>query len=154
MIFSSTTILSALQPLDYAIIGAYVLATLAVGMWFGRGKQNAEEYLLGGRSILWWVAGISYLMTLLSTVSMVGVPGEAYDHGITLSIQNLILPFVAISAFHLFGGAFTSRRKCHAFRLPRKSFRLDPGAGLLCRVLLARTHDLPGARRLRDRQNL
>ncbi len=93
---------ASLSALDYAIVASYVVAMIGVGVWFSRGRQDAEGYLLGGRSIVWWVAGISYLMTLLSTLSMVSVPGEAYNHGVTQSLQNLILPFIAIGGFSLF----------------------------------------------------
>ena len=78
----------ALSRLDYIIVGLYMLAMMGVGVRFSRGDANTEDYLLGGRAIPWWLAGVSYLMTLLSTISMVAIPGEAYAHGVTLALQH------------------------------------------------------------------
>src|SRR5690606_27984562 len=80
------------------VIAGYTLAMVGMGCWLKRRDSDMEDYLLGGRSIPWWLAGVSYLMTLVSTLSMVALPGEAYANGITLAIQNLILPPIALAA--------------------------------------------------------
>jgi SSS family transporter len=91
-----------LGNLDLALVVAYMSAMMLVGLRFSRSSKNTEDYLLGGRSIPWWLAAVSYLMTLLSTISMVAVPGEAYDHGVTLAVQQFIAPLLAVGAFHIF----------------------------------------------------
>jgi len=102
-----------LLPIDYATMVLYLLVVVALGVWFSRGKQNTENYLLGGRSMRWWVVGISYMVSLLSTASIVSVPGYVYAHGVTMSLQTVLMPFVAIGSFYIFirfyflGGAFT-----------------------------------------------
>jgi Na+/proline symporter len=58
--------------------------------------------LLGGRAVPWLLIGVSYLMSLLSTVTLVSVPGEAYDHGLALAIGSVITPVFAVLSFSLF----------------------------------------------------
>ena len=49
-----------LQPLDIAIVFAYLLLMLVIG-WLLRKKarQNKESYLLGGKSLPWYLLGLS-----------------------------------------------------------------------------------------------
>ncbi len=48
--------MSHLHALDWAIIAAYVLITLALGLAFRkRASQSSEEYFLSGRSLPWWI---------------------------------------------------------------------------------------------------
>ena len=91
-----------LLPIDYATMALYLLAVLVLGVWFSRGKQNTENYLLGGRSMWWWVVGISYMVSLISTSSIVSVPGYAYAHGVTLALRSVLAPLAAIGSFYIF----------------------------------------------------
>jgi SSS family solute:Na+ symporter len=62
-------------------------AMVAMGFWFSRQDKTSEEYLLGGRKMPWWAVGISYKISIISTISMVMIPGEIYNH---LPITSLI----------------------------------------------------------------
>jgi SSS family transporter len=97
-----TTVMADMGATDYAVIVLYMLAVVGVGLWFSRGGSDTESYLLGGRDMPWWLIGISYVVSLLSTLTMVGVPGEAYTNGVTLAIGSLILPVFAVITFHIF----------------------------------------------------
>jgi SSS family solute:Na+ symporter len=87
---------------DYSVMVLYLLAVMGIGVWFSRGKSDTVSYLLGGRGMPWWLIGISYVVSLLSTLTIVGVPGEAYTNGVTLAIGNLMSPVFAILTFYLF----------------------------------------------------
>jgi solute:Na+ symporter, SSS family len=50
----------------------------------------------------WWLIGIAYVMTLLSTNSLVAVPGEAFNHGLSLALRYFLAPIVGIAIFYLF----------------------------------------------------
>jgi len=92
-----------LAILDYVILSAYVLFLILVGYYFSRQKkQTTAEYLLGSRRIPWWAAGISTYVALMSTLSLVAVPGEAFNHGISLLATSFISPFCAIAACFIF----------------------------------------------------
>ncbi len=67
-----------LHPLDWLVIVVYCLVVLGLGMRAGREEKNEEDYFLGGRSIPWWAAGISFLATTASALTFVAVPGTAF----------------------------------------------------------------------------
>ena len=70
---------------EYVIIGAYILAILGIGAWMSRkGSENMEEYYLGGKSMPWWMLGISFMtsnldltgtMVIGSFFALVGMKG-------------------------------------------------------------------------------
>jgi len=53
-----------MSTLDYGIIVAYMLFALGVGLFFSKkASQGTESYFLGGRSLPWWMIGISMVAT-------------------------------------------------------------------------------------------
>jgi len=70
---------------EYAIIITYLVAILGIGAWFSKkGSENVDEYFLGGKSMPWWVLGISFMtsnldltgtMVIASFFAMVGLKG-------------------------------------------------------------------------------
>jgi SSS family transporter len=95
--------IGAISGLDYTVMAVYLLIVVAIGYWFSRSKGGGtENYLLGGRRMPWWLIGISYYVSLLSALSLVGVPGEAYQHGVSMLWTSMVSPFASIGAFLLF----------------------------------------------------
>ena len=72
--------------LDYSIIILYFVLVLGIGFLFARGENSSEEYLLGGRRMPTLAIGLSCMVSLLSSVSIVMVPGEIFNNGLTLFI--------------------------------------------------------------------
>ncbi len=87
---------------DYVAMVVYMLAVVALGAYFSKNEDSSEEYLLGGRRMPWYAVGISCLMSLLSTYSLVMVPGEIYNHGLSLWMIQLTAPLFTVLAFMLF----------------------------------------------------
>ena len=59
-----------LTTLDWAIIAIVLLIVLGIGWWSGRqGKDNADDYFLGGRSMPWWLLGTSMVATTFRSVN-------------------------------------------------------------------------------------
>ncbi|MDA0728109.1 MAG: Na+:solute symporter [Bacteroidetes bacterium] len=57
-----------LTTLDWALIGAYFVLALGVGLWASRqAKSDAAGYFLAGRNMPWWLLGISMVATTFST---------------------------------------------------------------------------------------
>ena len=51
---------SYLNTIDYTIIVAYVLALISFGLYLKKkATSSLEDYLVGGRSIPWWMLGVS-----------------------------------------------------------------------------------------------
>jgi len=83
-----------LQTLDFAVILAYMAGLFALGIYFSRQQTSKEAYFLGDRKVPWFLAGVSVLATLLSTLSYLAVPGEMIRYGI--GIFASLLSFIII----------------------------------------------------------
>jgi SSS family transporter len=68
---------------DLVLLLAYLAATVAFGMWIGRGQKSASDYLLGNRNLPWWALLISIVATETSTATFLSVPGIAYGGNLT-----------------------------------------------------------------------
>ncbi len=57
-----------LSTLDWAIVGAYFIITLAVGIWSSKQSGNdRKSFFLAGRNMPWWLLGVSMVATTFST---------------------------------------------------------------------------------------
>lgn len=58
----------SLSPLDLAIIVAFFVVTLGIGIAAGRRSgKSPEEFFLSGRNMPWWLLGISMVATTFAT---------------------------------------------------------------------------------------
>ncbi len=67
-----------LHAVDAAVVAAYLLAMLAIGVWVSRGQRTTTDYFLGDRSLPWWAVLLSIVATETSTVTFLSIPGMAY----------------------------------------------------------------------------
>ena len=83
--------------IDYLIVIAYLLMTVALGVWFGRGQSRREFFMARG-SMGRMAVGLSVMATLFSSNSFVMYPSAAYGNslrlGLTLVAHTLIAPLV------------------------------------------------------------
>lgn len=70
-----------MKTADLVILCAYLLATIAFGLWISRGQKSANDYLLGGRNLPWWALLLSIVATETSTATFLSVPGIAWSRG-------------------------------------------------------------------------
>ncbi|HEV8130988.1 MAG TPA: sodium:solute symporter family protein [Acidobacteriota bacterium] len=69
--------------IDWSIISAYFAVSLAVGVYFTRrAGKSTEQYFLAGRSIPWWLAGVSIVATTFSSDTPLLVTGITARGGI------------------------------------------------------------------------
>lgn len=73
----------ALSALDYAVIGAYLLAITAFGAWFARFQHTTRDYLLTSRTVPWWAVCFTIVATETSTLTFIGIPATAYGTNMT-----------------------------------------------------------------------
>ena len=74
--------------IDYLIIALYFIAVIGIGVYCARGEKTSENYLLGGRRMPFLAVGLACMMSLLSSISLVMVPGEIFNNGLTLFILS------------------------------------------------------------------
>ncbi|WP_138430604.1 sodium:solute symporter family protein [Fodinibius saliphilus] len=57
-----------LAPIDWAIICAYLLFSLCIGLWVARqAGKNSTQFFAAGKNMPWWLLGISMVATTFST---------------------------------------------------------------------------------------
>ncbi|MBT7373072.1 MAG: Na+:solute symporter, partial [Candidatus Marinimicrobia bacterium] len=57
-----------LSTLDWTIIGAYFILSLAVGLWASKqAGKDTKSFFLAGRNMPWWLLGVSMVATTFST---------------------------------------------------------------------------------------
>jgi solute:Na+ symporter, SSS family len=69
----------AISRIDAAILVAYLVAVVALGIRMGRGQRTMADYLLAGRNLPGWAVLLSIVATETSTVTFLSIPGKAYD---------------------------------------------------------------------------
>ncbi len=52
-----------LSPADYAIIIAYFILTVSLGLFFASRWKGSEDFFLAGRSLTWPLIGLSLFAT-------------------------------------------------------------------------------------------
>lgn len=68
----------SLSAVDYAVIGAYLLAITAFGSWFARYQKTTRDYFLTDRSVPWWAICFTVVATETSTLTFIGIPAASY----------------------------------------------------------------------------
>ena len=104
----------SLSALDYAVIGAYLLAITAFGSWFAKFQHTTRDYFLTDRSVPWWAICFTIVATETSTLTFIGIPATAYAGNMTFLqlaagyvIGRLIVSVLFIPAYFR-GDLFTS----------------------------------------------
>ncbi|MBI3694671.1 MAG: Na+:solute symporter, partial [Acidobacteria bacterium] len=72
-----------LTPLDWAVVAAYFLLNLLIGLYYQkRAGQSLEEFFVSGRDVLWWLAGTSMVATTFAADTPLAVTGMVAKGGI------------------------------------------------------------------------
>ena len=62
----------------WAVVGVYALLMVAMAVYFIRKKKDENDYFRGGNRIPWYVAGMSIFATMLSSITFIAIPTQAY----------------------------------------------------------------------------
>ncbi len=90
-----------LGALDLGLIVCYLLAVGLLGLWFSRGVKTGKDFFLAGRSLPWWAAGLSLVVSDIGAKDMIGLAGDGYRFGVVMmnfDFLGCIFP-VLIAAF-------------------------------------------------------
>ncbi len=89
--------------LDWIVLVAYFLGTMAIGFYFmRRSSASTEAYTAAKQSIPGWACGLSVFATYLSSVSFLGLPGKAYASNWNSFVFSLSLPIATLVAIRWF----------------------------------------------------
>ena len=85
--------------LNWAVLIAYLLMMIALGYYFMKRENGAEDFFKGGGRIPWWAAGISIYATMLSAITYMAYPAKAFATNWTyypMLVTILIVSFPVI----------------------------------------------------------
>src|SRR3954467_2870759 len=72
-----------LDKLDFAIIALYLAGITLFGLRFRKKQKSLRDYFLAGRDIPWWAIALSIVAAETSTLTIISIPGLAYDTNLT-----------------------------------------------------------------------
>lgn len=87
--------------IDLAVIVLYVMFITWWGLRHGKSK-DAGSYFLAGRTMPWWIVGLSLFAASISSTTLIGQSGDAYDTGIAVFNYNLTGGVVVMVFFAVF----------------------------------------------------
>src|SRR5215469_15600206 len=98
-----------LNRLDLAIIAIYLIGITLFGLRFRKRQRTLRDYFLAGREIPWWAIALSIVAAETSTLTIISIPGLAYDTNLTFLqvilgyiIGRIIISFILLP--HYFRG--------------------------------------------------
>lgn len=90
-----------MSGVDWFVLVVSLTAIIAYGLYKSRGGGGMQDYLLAGRSMRWWVIGLSIMATQASAITFIGTTGQGYVDGLRFVQFYFGLPIamVAICAY-------------------------------------------------------
>ncbi|WP_022822742.1 sodium:solute symporter [Hymenobacter norwichensis] len=111
-----------LRLLDLAIIALYLVAMIAVGVYFARKNKNPEQYSSASGTIPGWAIGLSIYATFLSSNTFLGVPGKAFGTNWNAFVFSISMPLAAWVAAKYFVPFYRSTGEISAYTHLEKRF--------------------------------
>lgn len=91
-----------LSVIDLLIIFAYFAGMIGMGLYFARRNKSTDDYYLAGKSLSGLVIGISFIGSIISSVTFIAIPADAFKTAWLRFIPHFAFPLVAIVAAWLF----------------------------------------------------
>ncbi len=85
-----------LDIIDIIILVAYLAFILWKGFSYVKAHDNAEDYFLAGRTLVWPLIGLSLFASNMSSSSLVGLAGSGYETGISVYSYEWMAAIVLI----------------------------------------------------------
>ena len=68
-----------LGAVDTSILLIYGLILVGMGIYFYRRTRTSDQFMVAGRGIPAWAAGLAVMSAYTSSISYIAVPGKAFD---------------------------------------------------------------------------
>src|SRR5258708_2769873 len=95
-----------LNRIDLLIIAAYLAGITLFGLRFRKRQRTMRDYFLADRNIPWWAISLSIVAAETSTLTIISIPGLAYDSNFTFLqvvmgyvIGRVIISFVLLPQY-------------------------------------------------------
>ncbi len=95
-----------MNRIDLLIIAAYLAGITLFGLRFRKRQRTMRDYFLADRDIPWWAIALSIVAAETSTLTIISIPGLAYDSNFTFLqwvmgylIGRVIISFVLLPQY-------------------------------------------------------
>jgi SSS family solute:Na+ symporter len=95
-----------LNRIDLLIIAAYLAGITLFGLRFRKRQRTMRDYFLADRNLPWWAIALSIVAAETSTLTIISIPGLAYDSNLTFLqvvmgylIGRVIISFVLLPQY-------------------------------------------------------
>jgi SSS family solute:Na+ symporter len=88
-----------LNRIDLLIVALYLAGITLFGLRFRKRQRTMRDYFLADRNIPWWAISLSIVAAETSTLTIISIPGLAYDSNLTFLqvVMGYVLGRVIIS---------------------------------------------------------
>jgi SSS family solute:Na+ symporter len=128
-----------LDKLDLTIIGLYLAGITLFGLRFRKRQRSLRDYFLADRNIPWWAIALSIVAAETSTLTIISIPGLAYDTNLTFLqvglgylVGRVVISFVLLP--HYFRGDLFTAYELIERRFGPKLRSLTAGLFLVTRA--------------------
>jgi solute:Na+ symporter, SSS family len=128
-----------LNALDLAIVASYLAGITLFGLHFRKRQRSLRDYFLADRNIPWWAIALSIVAAETSTLTIISIPGLAYDTNLTFLqvvlgylVGRVIISFVLLP--HYFRGDLYTAYELIERRFGRRLRSLTAGLFLVTRA--------------------
>jgi solute:Na+ symporter, SSS family len=128
-----------LDKLDLPIIALYLAGITLFGLRFRKRQRSLRDYFLADRNIPWWAIALSIVAAETSTLTIISIPGMAYDTNLTFLqvilgylVGRVIISFVLLP--HYFHGELYTAYQLIERRFGQRLRSLTAGLFLLTRA--------------------
>jgi SSS family solute:Na+ symporter len=91
-----------MRAADTAVLAAYFVTMVVVGMVYSRRMKSLDRYFAGGKQLSWWLGGVSFVMAYVSALSIVVYAALGYQYGlVALTIYWTTVPGTLITTWLL-----------------------------------------------------
>src|SRR5579862_957561 len=95
-----------LNRIDFSIIALYLAGITLFGLRFRKRQRTMRDYFLADRNIPWWAISLSIVAAETSTLTIISIPGLAYDSNLTFlqwamgyMVGRVIISFVLLPQY-------------------------------------------------------
>ena len=74
---------------NWIVVALYLGGMIAIGWLFSKRQTDTDNYFRGGQRVPWWVAGLSIFATMLSAITFMAIPAQAYSTDMSYYIGQL-----------------------------------------------------------------
>ncbi len=96
-----------MSTLDWIVLLTTLAFIVFYGIYKSRGNKDIQGYLLGNKSMKWYMVGFSVMATQASAITFLSAPGQAYTDGMRfvqfyfgLPLAMIVLCISVIPVFH------------------------------------------------------